>query len=165
MNKIELKNIVNYLPYGLKYATHGIKNTSITGIVTTSIVDDTIRRLNETKDISLILRPMTDLINPLPNGEIPLIELAKIYESNENDYIPTNDWDIKPITITGVYEVQKKFMTYTYFDDDNTITIEVFGQDGIITNPLMYFDYLFKNHFDIYGLIKKGFAIDINKLN
>lgn len=165
MNKIELKHIVNYLPYGLKYAIHGIKNTSISGIVTTSIVDDTIRRLNEIKDISLVLRPMSDLIKPLPNGEIPLNELAKIYENNEYGYPSTNNWDIKPITITGIYEAQKNCMIFSYFGEDNTITIEEHGKDGVISNPIMYFDYLFKNHFDIYGLIKKGFAIDINKLN
>jgi len=30
---------------------------------------------------------------------------------------------------------------------------------------LIQFDYLFKNHFDVFGLIDKGLAIDINTLN
>ena len=63
------------------------------------------------EDVKPILRPLSDLTKPvLPDGKIPLVELAKIQ------------------------------------------------------NQLQLFQKLYEWHFDIFGLIEKGEAIDINTL-
>lgn len=122
-----------------------------------------------------ILRPMEDLIKVV-NNEVPLIKIAQLFELDHYDQprIIYNKKSLSPWEVhliegcTGIYEVVKHDIieiAVTFFAENNTIAIEEGGELLILDNPLIYYDYLFANHFDLYGLIKKGLAIDINKIN
>jgi len=47
-----------------------------------------------------------------------------------------------------------------------TVNGRIVLENRIVTNTILYTDmqYLISLHFDVFGLIEKGLAIDINKL-
>jgi len=57
-----------------------------------------------------------------------------------------------------------KFRENYYIDFDNTEGLMVKRINETYTR-LNELDYLFENHFDVFGLIEKGLAININTLS
>ena len=49
--------------------------------------------------------------------------------------------------------------------DETIIAWSVFDGESLLSNKMDYsfYEWLFKNHFDVFGLIEKGLAIDINQ--
>ena len=135
MEKLELKHLVPYLPYGLR--VKHFKGLELT--VTT--------RLSFPKRIS-IYNVLKHQINV--NGNVvykpilrPLSDLTK--EHYDELFDP---------------KLIRSNCSHKTFD------LKGFQEDFDIVN-LMYrqFELLFKNHYDCFGLIEKGLAIDINTLN
>lgn len=125
MEKLELKHLAPYLPYGLKYVNYSsirmglgkpligdINNMNIMGF----IEGDTL-----SKPILKPLSDLTDRINPVQH--------------------------------------------HTYLDGLSFSKIE-FVEKAICNETLFLCDYnyLIEYHFDVFGLIEKGLAIDKNKL-
>ena len=128
----------------------------------------------------LHLRPLSDLTKPcLEGGKIPIVELAKIndkYLPKLATYTPyTEEWgntcsaEIRQyncdyICKTGnmgdlVYQFSywEKLQRFAFRDNTRSLPMAVSHQLGL-------FSYLFEHHFDVFGLIEKGEAIDINTL-
>lgn len=150
MEKLELKHIVGYLPYGLKIdykdkiiELTGIKNyTPWSSQPCVSINKDTWTYLYEIKPI---LHPLSDLTKEIEvNGEkfVP-IEYFEI--GDENNGIEYTSGNIK--TISSLYVISK----YNIIND-------------IIYLPFGIVQKLYEWHFDILGLIEKGLAIDIHTI-
>tara|TARA_R110000782_G_scaffold106389_1_gene194623 strand:+ start:77 stop:505 length:429 start_codon:yes stop_codon:yes gene_type:complete len=139
--KIELKHLAPYLPYGLRIFNKDNKGSYI---LSTGSID----RVIELPEIfKPILRPLSDLTDPLINlifkdtGENGIIISRYISDS------------LKDLTITITYKIMG----------------DVFTDFVINRNDIRYTDYwivekLFENHFDVFGLIDKGLAIDINTI-
>ena len=174
--KLELKHIAPYLPYGVKCQAMGervdndddespAKISTVSGIYTDSYGEVFIEAMYDgdkfdiffETDFFPILLPMSDLYKPLDNGNMPLVELTKIAYANHKDFRLVKD----RVELTSGGLTFYKF----YWYDNGFVTI--YSPDGIgriIPNQLQLFEYLFEHHFDVYGLIEKGLAIDINTL-
>lgn len=137
---IELKYLAAYLPYRVK-ATSGCFTHTEKGNVLI-LHNLTTNTINDAYDNSwrLILRPLSDLNKEIEhNGEkfIPIDELSYLISENNMGY---NDHYID------------------YENPDNVLFIDWTKQ------PFFIIEELLEWHFDIFGLIEKNFAIDINTI-
>lgn len=172
MDKLKLEHLAGYLPYGLKLSCN-----------TTYKVYDLIG-LNKSEAFILepyncgwycvsnfkpILRPLSDLIEVIQYDGYSVVPIARLldiaismnwsstsylsFDHGKNEY-----WTYfkgnKPSSIFG-YNSEHK---YFYLHDNN-------GNKESVKNHKELFDFLHELHFDIYGLIEKGLAIDIKTLN
>lgn len=150
MEKLELKHIVGYLPYGLKMI-HNYKKARHNGekklrlwVMELSFMNAQIIVRDE--DRKLILRPLSDLTKEIEvNGEkfVPIEWFEIGDDSNDSE-----EYDHGNIKLIKTLERISKFN---------------------ISNDILYLPHgvvqkLYEWHFDIQGLIEKGFAIDINTL-
>ena len=159
METLQLKDIACYLPYRLKASyTHTNKIGEISNVYGLPDNDD-IKLSIHWEDgehmwmFKPILRPISDLYKPLENGTIPILELAKIvglkfirYELGDSS--------------VDLYLTDRKNNKYRFWYDDfnkGAFRITATGNGNI--NQLAGFQFLFKHHFDIFGLIEKGLAI------
>lgn len=151
MEKLEIKHISPYLPYNLCFITplqiigfDKVLPKQLHGII------DNYARFNTPdgyieyyfEDIKPILRPFSDLTKPcLPGGLIPMFELIKMCDLN------TTDFELHFINLNFcLYSKSQK----RFFINDNNFYLT---------------QKLFEYHFDIFGLIENGLAIDINTLS
>lgn len=155
MNRLELKHISSYLPYGLKWYHPKGK----TGLVTTYNASTIIASVNN-QGYKIVLRPMSDLIKELPDGTIPIMELAKIATGEE---YKNYDIELTDYTVMCVDKDESAGFIIGLNSLDMTVTYEdVFNNP--LENPIGLFDYLNQHHFDYRGLIEIGLAIDINTI-
>lgn len=170
--KLQLRHISPYLPYGLRFRNGSDGILTIDGwyddIVVADIpIDDEECEHAVSFEISdideLILRPLSDLIKPLPSGEIPIIEMAKIVNTGYDDI----DWDNAKIetkynysVIDEDYNLLFRFNTENMYFDMNEDGSGICG----VPHTDKLFEYLFANMFDVFGLLEKGLAIDLNKV-
>lgn len=182
MEELQLKHLAPYLPYDLKFWN---KDRVILRMDKLSRIDYNVwayvrdvngqadendfnykhfsslsccGRGHYLKQIKPILRPMSDLSKPcLPGGKTPVVELAKIA--------------IKSYEISFALKHLNTYSNIVFF-----ATCEEFGYRGfefylsdnraspLEVNQLELFQYLFEHHFDVFGLIDKGLAINMNTL-
>ena len=133
--KLELKHLAGYLPYELK------------GIFTIYNTEQTVRSLSviyinrelEYRHFKPILRPLSDL--------------TKEIEVNGDIFIPL---DI--ISSHLEYELN-------YNSEENEFSTKQINRLFIMEIPYLAIDCMLEWHFDIYGLIENGLAIDMNTLD
>ena len=145
--KLELNHLSPYLPYSLKCQIMGQDNIKevfdIVGLSLNSAEVACLKTLTEQIDfeeVFPILRPMSDLIKKI--------------KISDNEIVPLN-----------------------FLNDNSMINYHIFTrQDGVIflladylkgyncLSPISAKDKLLEWNFDIFGLIEKGLAIDINTL-
>ena len=166
------------LPYGLMFKnlnentneqlsgvdTYLVANWSLplypngTICVYSSIDHSSIWSINEVKPI---IHPLSDLTKEIEHkGEkfVPMVELAKIegtYDDNDEEYVEAN---YKGFVIsTGIME-------FIYNHNDKSFHLSIGMQSIGVKNQLLLFQKLIEWHFDIADLISKGEAIDVNTL-
>lgn len=161
MEKLELKHLAPYLPYGLKVDLSPLEHFNLDDESDVIVyIDEWMYGFSKNKKVGFsdnhyryvdfnickpILRPLSDLEKEIDhNGErfVPI----KWFESNINKsiniYLPINkDMDLEIDIET----------------EDYSQTIDLF--DGYIS-----VQKLLEWHFDVFGLIDKGLAIDINTI-
>ena len=188
MRKLELKDIIGYLPYDLQYWIPEIKSNgvlsfdNIRGILADVLYPDA--EVHVYKPYFL-LRPMSDLIKPIivkgyndDNEFVPLAELKKTAYKEAYDGYVTNESVLKEIEPNpksdGSYMIDNfsfkdgmfEMLEYGEVIKRNKKDEEPFVE--IVHTPLNqcnYYDLLNQWHFDYRNLIAKGLAIDINTLN
>ena len=137
--ELELKHLAPYLPYGLKWTLQELKEFTMSGITKETLYTEDGTVLNWQKGefpqaLFPILRPLSDLT--------------------------------KEIEVNGVFVNIPKQLHIMGLRIDG---LSAFGiEQYIIKNPLKV-DYwamqnLLELHFDVFGLIERGLAIDINTL-
>lgn len=193
-NKLTLREIAPYLPYGLQFATLNDDTNEYYIDANRYILNfgglngvANICMANYSRPLyKIILRPLSDLTKEIEiNGKrfTPLIELYRCsneYNYNEDlDYEFIDSWGAKG-NILKVFHNRKK-NEYTEFvfsklsfrkDRIHSKGSYVFGMNlphNIRVNSKLYnnhklYNLLYIWHFDIFGLIEKGLAIDINTL-
>ena len=142
--KLELKHLAPYLPYGLHGAVEDFEeNTVHLNVKVMSVdIDDLCLSFDECLDVYLddtkdaifkpILRPLTDLTK----------EADKFEEFEQ--------FNIEEFGIT------RTEMLNSFIESEDRLNI-CYGFN--------FWQKLFENHFDVFGLIDKGLAIDINELS
>tara|TARA_R110000772_G_C13310212_1_gene439948 strand:- start:1572 stop:2030 length:459 start_codon:yes stop_codon:yes gene_type:complete len=150
MNKLELKHLAPYLPYGLTIYDKYKKSDKF------DIYEMTLNNLNGVIKNDLrkpILRPLSDLKKMIKHNGNTFCPFNVIDEDCNYDHICdtdyNTDWSDKGDSIYDYLEL--------FIKDDSKYRIN-FLPYGLITK-------LFEWHFDVFGLIPKGIAIDINTLD
>lgn len=147
MEKLEFKHIAPYLPYslGIKILNYqcdyvGIEYSVITGCYHIGVMPHFNYEGGSTgksfDEFIPILRPLSDF--------------TKEIEHNVRSFVPTNE--IK--NIDGEYYITLD-SGCLWLDDVCSLGFEATRSYSLITT-------LFEWHFDVFGLIEKGLAIDIN---
>lgn len=168
MEKLELKHISPYLPYGLKvkWGTRVIKMNTGQGSSRHWIGISSLLKWYNSEMIekpTILLRPLSDLVKPMPSGEIPLVELAKI----EGVISGNGEYEITIKDDTAILNVG--FFVFEV-DIDNDAGFCVYTNRGNqevdlpVSNQVKLWEYLFANHFDVYSLIPDNLAVDINSI-
>jgi hypothetical protein len=139
--KLELKHLAPYLPYKLKCLAQGEdkKVFDIQGITDFTDVDlhEKGRTVNEQYDIEDVFPILR-----------PLSDLTKEIEVNGEKFVPfTNN--------VSMYQ----FIDGAFYCNNYGKFLEIKEM------PYIVIEKLFEWHFDVFGLIEKGLAIDINTLN
>jgi len=141
-NKLELKHFAAYLAYEIEVIDEG--NYECNKL---SYYNYNFLKKNSLYKLKPILRPLSDLTKEIEhNGErfVP-IEYFEIYEENNlsKDYGGFN------IRVIELLESISKHNCYNDID---------FLPNGVVKKLLEW-------HFDIFGLIEKGLAVDANTVN
>lgn len=134
MEKLELKHLAPYLPYGLKFydllneITHNVVGIIEDEIYAKEVNGDCYSWYYKESDELPILRPLSDLTKEIEfNGE-KFVFMSKIKESQHHLFFRE---DIKNPILSIQYSEMQKLLSW---------------------------------HFDVFGLIEKGLAININTL-
>lgn len=146
--KLELKHLSGYLPYDTVVFVNDCENKKIKPIhkLNAYVGIGNINHILTSSRYQVVLRPLSDLANEIEaNGEkfVP-IEFFEIGDDN-NKSIEFDYGNIK--LINRLNEVSK----FNVFQEMNYL-------------PYFVVQKLLEWHFDIYGLIESGLAIDINTL-
>tara|TARA_R110000822_G_scaffold41225_1_gene111947 strand:+ start:117 stop:521 length:405 start_codon:yes stop_codon:yes gene_type:complete len=133
--KLELKHLAPYLPYGLKNQRAFHKPKVIDGIVGNKVYFG---------DTVLFINQIEPILRPLS-------DLTKEIEVDGYKFIPYEDDYLSDVMCS--YESLELLCEYNgNISNDSTI-------------PYTIMSLLFQWHFDVFGLIDAGLAIDINTLN
>ena len=162
--KLELKHISGYLPYGLLFydERQEHKVDKMVGLFMDSIDFENWSPIDNGKieNYKPILRPISDLHKEV-DGVVHIVELARIAsEKCKVEFEP----DISTIKYNKYHSVVvrcKKWESEFWYEEDGYFYFEYNG-NTMDLYQLDLFNYLFEHHFDVYGLIDKGLAIDIN---
>jgi hypothetical protein len=168
MRKLELKDIVGYLPYDLQVYNEqqDSKIDTIIGIFKGTFDFEYWSPLNsDIENYKPILHPISDLTKPIKvdgynEGKefIPLVELAKKSDDIVSEYSLEIIKSVPNcIEIGDGYILQYLGHSFMCFDKDD-------AQYSPINNVHL-FDLLNQWHFDYRNLIEDGLAVDINTIN
>jgi len=135
--KLELKHLAGYLPYGLKIQTSSKKYKETYTLLYLDLFGFGF------KEGELFFKRCKPILHPLS-------DLTKEIEVNGIKFIPTN------VINTDFFWDYVRNNMRDLVKDGSYILV------GYL--PALVVDKLLEWHFDIYGLIDKGLAIDINTL-
>lgn len=173
--ELELKHIQSYPLFGdngLKvFSNYWSKNKKI-GICSISCITnesdnnigligkDKFERYDHIRNIKPLLLPMSSLYTEMEDGKVPIVELFLLTCRNKSEF--TKDEIIHQSLNDGQAIIAHYKKRELLGFELNTRSF--FGAHGgkpcSVANQLYLFTYLFENHFDVFGLIDKGLAID-----
>lgn len=149
--KLELKHIAPYLAHGLNILIEDNWIETVSGLSGTSI--DTTVGNNWEYSVTPLLLPLSALTEPLEDGIIPAIKLSEllIEKGIKKDIAPTIPFSARIVTkpFGKMLKVTKCDEWYVMISFDNPERAK-----HILIEKLIEW------HFDIYGLIDSGLAID-----
>lgn len=149
-NQTLLERIAPYLPYGLKVYDYEMRQIYLCAgicfaeneLLTHDNIDGSVERYSPYL-LKPILRPISDLTKPcLEGGKFPFKDLKK--------EIGFDNWCEAYSNALDVLE-------------DNAYSVRF--SELTIRMPYEFVCYFLKHHFDVFGLIGCGHAIDINTLS
>ena len=159
--KLELKHLAPYLPYNIEFFDNGKPETIIGYKGDRIYIEDCHKsgycRIDEIN--TLLLRPLSDLLKELEiNGSVfvPLLELAALAGT-----CSASDWHIKDgdayhNTIDGCSFSLALGNSFVFKNSRD------WKDFGVVSQQLRIFSLLYEWHFDIFGLIDAGLAIEKN---
>lgn len=154
MEKLQLAHLAPYLPYKLKIK--GDSNGEIAILSTLSEMSVNIDgrgtqygMWSGIDEIKPILRPLSDLTKNIEGIGIPMVELAKI-------------WDRDSLWVLDGYYAKSSKVYFSF--SENSFFAKIDGDISPINHQFELFQKLFELHFDVFGLIEKRLAIDVNTL-
>lgn len=172
METLQLKEIAGYITHGLKVVWNntyiGKAISMYAGYDLIDIEFDYGVQRHSIKDVKLYLRPMSSLTKTLPDGKIPICELAKIcykkpgYNARliNGECHVVNAKDAPIIRFSWDNSHKSFYADYTMYDGRIYINDRSTG----IHNSVELFDYLHEHMLDYRGLIQRGLAIDLNSV-
>jgi len=164
MEKLELKHLSAYLPYRLKVSNNSFPDdiNIITGLRDEKYFIDIQSKYayGDIENCKPILRPLSDITKEIEvNGDkfVPIIELAKLYHT-----LGSLITHFSGVRNDGIYGIQVN--CHIENDDRRFSYYQLKNEEFILSNTYEEIQKLLSWHFDIFNLIEKGLAIDINTL-
>ena len=165
MKKIELKDVVGYLPYGLyclncddmieEIDLYNVNNL-IRGL---DLQDETeYNELAASQQYKPVLRPLDDLYRTIThNGKkiIPIVELAKLS-------LPGYEWTLED-TMFAIANIGGNNARFKYSENSKSFFV-YYNSIEVSNNQYKLFDFLHELKIDYRGLIDEGLAVDANTL-
>ena len=108
----------------------------------------------------IYLRPLSDLTNEIEvNGEkfVPIIELAKLFHICKSAVTHFSN-----IQNAGFYGISVN--CHIENDDGRFTYYQIRNEEFVLSNTYEEVQKLLEWHFDVFGLIEQGLAIDINTI-
>jgi len=165
--KLELKHLAPYLPYRLTYHLP-LESERYESIMENEpfklalpFMDETEKSKHFDKYIKMYLYQEKPQIM-WDNNRLFLGQMVSNLGFDEDDvYLD----EVKPI-LRSMEDI-KYYVDFlnTYYVDFNKIEGCLVKRKNENFTRLNELDFLFKNHFDVFGLIEKGLAVDINTLS
>ena len=158
--KLELKHLAPYLPYGLKCKWNQSKPFELKGLQHGSdsvnnemwIWKDKTYFIGYLYECKPILRPLSDLTEDIVIGNVKFIPIDILFEKEHPRHLSKRYYS-------------ETFYNYASVSHNGTaVNLKVYLGKIIEQNPRWIFEYLLIWHFDVFGLIEKGLAIDINTI-
>ena len=140
--KLELKHLAPYLPYGLKFYVEHLDGTQLPSWTIT--IDSNIRQVIEFQNRP-ILRPLSNLTKEV---EIDNVKFVPYYWFEKLNYSCSLGF--------GTIKFEHKRQHIFYLNPSDYESINELPYEIVVK--------LIEWNFDIFGLIEKGLAIDINSL-
>jgi hypothetical protein len=143
MNKLELKHLAPYLPYGLKYCR--VLKSPVT-------LNEEIKIMGEVSTKGNIHNINNNILGDYTNMKyLPI--LRPLHEIE--DYFKEL-WDKKD-------EEVREFLDSDFLHSFDYLEIEYIHRTNVNYLPVGLYNLLLKHHFDVFALIEKGLAIDFDK--
>jgi hypothetical protein len=137
MEKLELKHIAPYLPYGLKSADIYVKQYGLTKPLISDVVASNIMKFTDgSSNSKIILRPLSELIK----------DEKFIKETNENLFC-------------GAWKFELENDCLKIITTEGYVNIIYINEEIAYECSYSTYLYLIENHYDIFGLIDKGLAV------
>lgn len=170
-DKLTIEHLACYLPYGLKAINYFGNITIIKGLQRgDESVNNDLWKFKHTDGSFLtgylyeckpILRPLSDLTKEIThNGEtfVPIMKLVKIVLPNSL----SDEWYDSPNIQLGVE--RGNYFSEEFFFDENGFQYLIQGVPSQVKNQYELFQKLISWHFDVFGLLDKDLAVNINTL-
>ena len=162
--KLELKHLAPYLPYGLIFH-HEIIQKKLTMIGCEFTHELRIRFTDglyayDVCKLKPILRPLSDLTKEIEvNDEkfVPIVELAKLFHTCKSAITHFSN-----IVNAGFYGASVN--CHIENDDSRFTYYQLRNDEFVLSNTYDEIQKLLEWHFDVFGLIEQGLAVDINTL-
>lgn len=142
MEKLELKHIVGYLPYGVKAKYTDTFRDEVVGII------DGFEKYRGfcidgcfDKSMQPILRPLSDLTKEIEHNGERFVPIEKLQE---------------------IYNKRLRFDEDGFYYHVDQSCVRKGGDEAFPFNQLEAYQYLYKWHFDLHNLIDNNLAISIN---
>lgn len=156
--ELELKHIAPYLPYGLKIVQGGTLQApdAISIVMNCESCQQVVNHW-----FTPILRPISNLTMLLERGTkkiVPLNFLLTLIGVDESD---------AAYSLLNVKMISTSWKDNTFFYNQIDRSFYWINREDMlpVKNQLDLFQELFAWHFDVFGLIEQGLAIDINTLS
>ena len=151
---MKLEHIAPYLPYKLNF-----KNEKWNSIVTLGLYNDMKHFGVEARDVySIINSEYKPILRPLS-------DLTKEIEHNGERFMPYKELE-KEFLMEGLLKFETTIYGWIGFTDGNKNHIPIYmGSEVMPECGYGIVKKLFEWHFDVFGLIEKSEAIDINTLD
>ena len=142
MKKLKLKHLAPYLPYGLN-TQFWVNDAAYVKLM----VDEKRDKLLTSQNVHFVLTYCKPILRPLS-------DLTKEIEVNGEKFVP-----LRRLNEDSEYPL--------LIEDDGTIYFTDACELNMLEITSIYdiFQKLYQWHFDVFGLIPEGLAIDINTLN
>ena len=152
--ELELKHLAPYLPYGLEILeiTKGNFECDPNNEDKELLTDRNVSRFIGKKPYRCLSQK--PILRPLSNLTLDVINKFYVNKA-ENGIILRKYITPKTMEIT---------LTATYKMMGDSFTDFIISQNSIINTDYWLVELLLKHHYDVFGLIEKGLAIDINTL-
>jgi hypothetical protein len=144
--ELELKHLAPYLPYELKIYMEDLRyhgKPFYWELGKTTNIKDVLENKNKP-----ILRPLSDLTK-------------EIYHNAEK-FVPIDR--IKKRMLKDIKYIDKDSVQSIHFSKGNVCIISI-NYEVVGECPLEFYNSLVGWHFDVFGLIEAGLAIDLNTIN
>ena len=110
------------------------------------------------RKVKPVLKPLSDLYKEI-DGVVGIVELFKMLCTEDDPY---ESFHIR--LMVDCLEIRDNEALFYFQDGAFRYTVKD-ELDGFIPNQLTLFTYLFSHHYDIFSLIDKGLAIDLNSIS